>query len=176
MTLDDAIRENKEDLKKLIQKYEEELNKRNFGIIYDHINLWYLKVAFTALLLKNNINPLEYMNEIPSCFAYELNLKEFVIPDSIMSIGSEAFKSCTSLSSIKIPDGVTSIGDRAFGYCKSLTSITIPKSVTSIDYRAFKDCNSLTDVYYKGPEEDWNKIKIENDNDELLTANIHYNS
>ena len=75
-----------------------------------------------------------------------------------------------------IPDSVTSIGEYAFCGCKSLTSVTIPDSVTSIDWSAFSNCTSLTDVYYAGSEAQWKAISIVSDrNDDLLTANIHYN-
>ena len=46
--------------------------------------------------------------------------------------------------SYSIPDSVTSIGSDAFCDCASLTSITIPDSVTSIGYGAFQGCTSLT--------------------------------
>ena len=75
-----------------------------------------------------------------------------------------------------IPQGVTSIGDGAFSYCTSLTSIEIPVSVTAIGFGAFRDCTSLTDVYYTGSEEEWAKIIIEDNNDYLKNATIHFNS
>ncbi len=78
-------------------------------------------------------------------------------------------------ASYTIPNSVTSIGEDAFKYCKSLTSITIPNSVTSIGVRAFKGCTGLTDVYYLGSAEQWNAISIGTDNDQLTSANIHYN-
>ena len=71
---------------------------------------------------------------------------EYVIPNSVTSIGRYAFSGCKSLTSITIPDSVTSIGDYAFCSCENLTSITIPGSVTSIGNYAFERCESLTSV------------------------------
>jgi len=50
-----------------------------------------------------------------------------------------------------IPNSVTSIGSDAFSDCTSLTSITIPNSVTSIESSAFRDCTSLAEIYSKNP-------------------------
>jgi hypothetical protein len=45
-----------------------------------------------------------------------------------------------------IPNSVTSIGSGAFEYSANLTSVTIPNSVTSIGEGAFYDCTSLTNI------------------------------
>lgn len=127
------------------------------------------------------------------------NLVTVTIPDSIISIGSLAFGNCTSLESITIPDGVTSIYGLAFSDCTSLTSVTIPNNVTniynytfsgctslasvtipdsviSIGYYAFSSCTNLVDVYYDGSKSEWKKIVIEDGNEYLTSAKIHYSS
>ena len=68
------------------------------------------------------------------------------IPDSVTTIGSGAFRGCSSLASVTIHDGVTSIGYEAFRYCSGLTSVTIGNSVTSIGDYAFENCSGLTSV------------------------------
>ncbi len=153
MTLDEIVNEYKEELKEIIIKFKKELNNNNFKVIYDGIYGLEMTPAFTALLLKNNINPLEYMGEVPKYFAYGLDIEEIVIPDNITSIGSYAFDGCSKLS-----------------------SITIGNSVTSIGSAAFLHCNKLKDIYYEGSEEDWKNIKTNYHNDLLFNVNIHYNS
>ena len=104
------------------------------------------------------------------------SLTSVTIPDSVTSIGNGAFKGCTSLTSVTIPGSVTRIGVGAFASCTSLTSVTIPDSVTRIGKQAFDYCTSLTDVYYAGSEAQWKAISISSaGNNDLLTANIHYN-
>ena len=70
----------------------------------------------------------------------------YIIPDSVTSIGDYAFYGCDSLTSVTIGDSVTSIGKYAFYDCDSLTSVTIPDSVTAIGKDAFCSCSSLTSV------------------------------
>jgi hypothetical protein len=70
----------------------------------------------------------------------------FTIPNSVTSIGNNAFLDCENLTSVTIPNNVTSIGDWAFTSCSSLTSVTIPNSVTRIGDGAFQICTSLSSV------------------------------
>ena len=102
------------------------------------------------------------------------NLKNVEIPASVTSIGDCAFEYCDSLMSITIPARVSSIGELAFVECISLTSVTIPASVTQIGDYAFSNCSALSDVYYGGTEEQWDRISIGSDCEELTSAAIHF--
>ena len=87
-----------------------------------------------------------YTSERRKLISYLSNGENFIIPDSVTSIGDGAFNGCDSLQSVTIPDSVTSIGDSAFEFCDSLHSVTIPDSVTSIGDDAFHECLSLQSV------------------------------
>ena len=71
-----------------------------------------------------------------------------VIPNSVTSIGSGAFRDCYSLTSVTIPNSVTYINDGAFQNCSGLTSVSIPNSVTIIGNWAFQNCSGLTNVTF----------------------------
>ena len=68
----------------------------------------------------------------------------YIIPNSVTSIGDNAFSYCNGLTSVTISNSATSIGDYAFGLCPGLTSVTIPNSVTSIGTGAFIGCSGIT--------------------------------
>ena len=74
------------------------------------------------------------------------DIKKIVIPDSVESIGDDAFYKCENLTSIKIPDSVKDIGFEAFAFCQNLKSIMIPDSIESIGEYAFFNCQNLISI------------------------------
>ena len=70
---------------------------------------------------------------------------EYIIPDSVTSIGEQAFFACKGLTSVTIPNSVTSIGERAF-LLSGLISVTIGNSVNSIGKLAFNECSRLDSI------------------------------
>ena len=100
----------------------------------------------TLVRLEQPLNASVPMLVTPSGITTLARLASIVIPESVKSIGNEAFWGCKGLASVVIPKGVTCIGWKAFAGCSSLTSVVIPKGVKSINYRAFEGCSSLTSV------------------------------
>lgn len=84
--------------------------------------------------------------EKKTIIAFRRNDTAYAIPESVITIGEDAFSSCSFLSSIAIPSSVTTIGDGAFSFCSSLSSITLPNSVTTIGESAFWMCKSLSNI------------------------------
>lgn len=73
-------------------------------------------------------------------------MKKVTIPDSVNSIGEQAFCFCKNLKEINIPEKVTIINAHTFYTCESLEKIVLPNNLTEIKYYAFLDCNNLKSV------------------------------
>ena len=89
----------------------------------------------------------EEVEHIPDYLCYQLtSLNTIVIPNSVTSIGTNAFSFCSGLKTVTIPNSVTNIGSSAFEDCTELTEIAIPNAVTTIEGYAFTRCTGLKTV------------------------------
>ena len=75
-----------------------------------------------------------------------LEIRTINIPNSVTSIGKNAFEFSTSVTKIVLPDSLKIIDNYAFSGCTSLTSINVPDSVTGIGKYAFAICNKLETI------------------------------
>ena len=72
-------------------------------------------------------------------------IEEIVIPDSVSSIGANAFDSCQSLIRAELPASMTVVGTALFSNCPALSEVEIPEGVTEIGDEAFVDATALSE-------------------------------
>lgn len=75
-------------------------------------------------------------------------IREVELPDSLTSIGDQAFYSCTQLTKITIPDKVTEMGSQVFESCTNLLEVSLPDSLTYIPYQTFQYCSNLKNISF----------------------------
>ena len=69
------------------------------------------------------------------------------IPDSVRSIGDEAFSGCQALEWVEMPENLEYLGAFAFYNCESLVSAEIPAGIKELKNSVFRNCKSLKFVY-----------------------------
>ena len=65
------------------------------------------------------------------------------LPNSLKSLGQQAFADCPKLSTVNFNNGLESIGKACFYLDKSLKSATLPNSVSELGEGVFHKCESL---------------------------------
>lgn len=100
-----------------------------------------IPLQLTSITIPNSVTSIG--NE---AFRSNTALTNVVMGDSVTNLGKRTFSDCYRLSNIKISDSVISIQTQAFATCTSLTSITLPSKVTSIEHGAFDACRNLTAI------------------------------
>lgn len=114
--------------------------------ISNNVTSYIGKSAFCGCSKLTNVTIGTSVTEIGIYAFYESGIKSIVIPDSVKSIGEQAFYQCKSLGTATIGNGVTTIGKSAFYNCTNMTGITIGTSVAQIDSAAFAGCSALNRV------------------------------
>ncbi|GAB6108623.1 leucine-rich repeat domain-containing protein [Fusibacter bizertensis] len=77
-----------------------------------------------------------------SCVRY---LETITFTPSLKSIGAKAFEYCEKLENIVLTSNVISIGERAFQYCEKIKSVMLPRSIKEIgDYAFYNCCDIVT--------------------------------
>ena len=64
------------------------------------------------------------------------------------AVGALAFSNCSALTTINNIDKIKSIGSDAFNFCTSLTSMVLPAAITEIADYTFNECNALRELTF----------------------------
>lgn len=70
----------------------------------------------------------------------------YTVPQSVLTIGEDAFSDADYLVSLDLGSGVQTIKSHAFFHMSTLESIIIPNQVQTMELYAFRDCVSLVSV------------------------------
>ena len=84
-------------------------------------------------------------------FITDSNNERYEVIDNLLCTKDAKNKSCikgVNAQNVVIPDSVTSLGSSCFYSCTSLTTITIPDSVTSLGNQCFYSCTKLSKIYF----------------------------
>jgi hypothetical protein len=75
-------------------------------------------------------------------------LASITLPDSVTTIGYQAFAISNQLTTMVLPAGLTSLGASAFIYSGKLATVTIPAGLPVISTQAFASCSALTTLNF----------------------------
>lgn len=89
------------------------------------------------------------------------SLKSINIPDSVTTIDSSAFNTCSSLLSITIPASIKRLEFGTFNTCVALSRVTLTDSITYIDETAFKYDDNIHELKIIGKKDISNLLPSE---------------
>lgn len=100
------------------------------------------KLAFQAIPIQTVVLPDSVTSMGNDAFASS-GVTNVVLSKNLSTIPQNAFFNCGGLASVTIPDGIATIGKNAFYLCGSLTEVTIPSSIANIGDGVFNGCKNV---------------------------------
>ena len=132
-------------LKKLLESNIDLVESNDFENLYKLANKTGVSTELTVVLQQAGIDPLQYMDKIPSRYASGFTNYQFDIPDHITEIGDEAFMK-SSLKEITIKSACNRVRSSAFAYSNLLETVNFESGCIKIDSGAFFNCSFLKTV------------------------------
>lgn len=77
------------------------------------------------------------------------------LPETLESIGSNAFYKTNIYSDVVLPESLKTLGTGAFAECRGILTVKLPSTMKKIPNSAFNKCYSLTSVYSNGVIEEF---------------------
>ena len=155
-----------------MSKHLNSIKVDNKNLVYssgEDNNILFLQKKGNLILGKNHSTIPGGIKSIGNyAFAYNSELEEIDLPETVTTIGESAFKGCTNLHKINLhyvskiekhafentpnlkdillPNSLTHIEECAF-LNSGLTSITLPNSLVKLDRKAFRGCRNVKDIH-----------------------------
>ncbi len=168
-------------MKKYQNQFKKTPDKINWTLVYDLIAFeteddpFQIVSDLTGMVI-DKVHPEDYMKDIPDFYASGLilkddqihlregiktigaqalqstDIKELIIPSTVISIGEACFDDCSDLEVVifKEPCQLRKIPKEAFMNCVKLKSITLPLTISRIGKRAFAFSALETITLHKG--------------------------
>ena len=127
---------------------------------------WYELVHVYGMDVTKDFDSYSYKRYTNSPYYVLTNTRELaggvkLVIGDVERIGSNTFRSCTTLWDVILPEGLTTIASHAF-YFSEIQSITIPASVTCIESYAFDFCSNMKSLYISDLEA-WCRLEFESE-------------
>lgn len=121
------------------------------GCPLTHANLHY--AVFEGAYAESGVRTVSFhekdghgVYELKRCVLAKTALESVHLPDSLRSIGAQAFYACLKLREIEPGKNVTYMGEAAFASCESLREFVFPKGVSGVPEKCFYFCRRLEKV------------------------------
>ena len=95
----------------------------------------------TSVTVPNSVRTIGH-----EAFSGNSTMTEVVIPDRVTNVEFSSFENCINLQKVTMGSNVKTIGAAAFSGCTSLKSISIPAKTSEIGAGAFAKCSSLSNI------------------------------
>ena len=116
---------------------------------YDYEFGWTEAIPANAFRGTSNLTSIvipESITTIGNNAFYESGLTSITLPDNVTTVGTYCFNNCDSLTDVAWSANAATIPERCFYDCDALMGLVIPEGVTTINARAFYSCGALKNV------------------------------
>ena len=111
---------------------------------------------FTKTLYEAGIDPLNYMDGIPSAFMFQDNsITELDIRNGIKRVEFCAFFDCSKMKKIYFPQSLDKIETQAVWGCDHIEELTIMNPYITIDDDSFSNIRPIEVIHYNGEKNDY---------------------
>lgn len=149
------------------------INAENISLLVDYLSTHGGTDPYVQIVMQGNIKSYEEISRAIRSSNFPICL--YLYTDS-NPVEIDSFNDCLKLVRINLPKNIKTIKQNAFSGCKDLLVVGgLSTNITKIEENAFLDCNNITNIWVKGTEKQWKKVKIDKKgNQSLLKATVQY--